>query len=166
MMYKCQECGTRAGIFDLYEGRCLQCRAKAGAIKHSPLETAALAAEVDAAQAAAAMARIILTTEVSHDLPIVERLEIISAECVMGTGILTDLGSAVRDIVGGRNAKLQDTLRTARRHVLEELRREAYDLGADAVVAVDLDYSEISGHNKSMLFLVATGTAVKLRSRE
>ena len=33
---------------------------------------------------------------------------------------------------------------------------------AHAVVGVDLDYSEISGGGKSMLFVVATGTAIKL----
>ena len=41
-------------------------------------------------------------------------------------------------------------------------RQEAHALGADAVVGIDLDYSEISGGGKSMLFLVASGTAVKL----
>lgn len=43
-------------------------------------------------------------------------------------------------------------------------RQEAHALGAEAVVGVDLDYSEISGGGKSMLFLVASGTAVKLSS--
>jgi len=40
---------------------------------------------------------------------------------------------------------------------------EAMALGAHAVVGVDLDYSEISGGGKSMLFLVASGTAVTLK---
>jgi hypothetical protein len=39
-----------------------------------------------------------------------------------------------------------------------------FSLGADAVVGVDLAYSEFSGGGKSMLFVVATGTAVKLVS--
>lgn len=56
----------------------------------------------------------------------------------------------------------QNTLKDARNTALEELRMEAAALGADAVVAVDLDYSKISGGGKSMLFLVASGTAVKL----
>ena len=32
--------------------------------------------------------------------------------------------------------------------------------GANAVIAVDLDYSEISKGNSSMILLVASGTAV------
>jgi len=45
---------------------------------------------------------------------------------------------------------------------LTELKKEALNVGANAVIAVDLDYSEFSGQNKSMLFLVASGTAVKV----
>lgn len=45
---------------------------------------------------------------------------------------------------------------------MDDLRRQALKAGADAVVAVSLNYSEISGGGKSMLFLVGTGTAVKL----
>jgi uncharacterized protein YbjQ (UPF0145 family) len=33
------------------------------------------------------------------------------------------------------------------------------------VVGVDLDYNEFSGGGKSMLFLVASGTAVRLNKR-
>ncbi|MDD9823409.1 MAG: heavy metal-binding domain-containing protein [Gammaproteobacteria bacterium] len=33
-------------------------------------------------------------------------------------------------------------------------------MGADAVIGVDLEYSEFSGGGKSMLFLAASGTAV------
>ena len=54
-------------------------------------------------------------------------------------------------------------LRDARNTCLEELKNEALELGADGVMGVDLDYSEISGAGKSMLFLVASGTAVKFK---
>ena len=46
---------------------------------------------------------------------------------------------------------------------LTELKQEAFDLGADGVLAVDLDYQEFSGQGKGMLFLVASGTAVKFK---
>lgn len=42
--------------------------------------------------------------------------------------------------------------------------REAVEIGANAIVGIDLDYNEISGGGKrGMLLLVASGTAVKLR---
>ena len=39
---------------------------------------------------------------------------------------------------------------------------EARELGADAIVGVDLDYEHLGGGNRSMLMVSANGTAVKL----
>ena len=104
---------------------------------------------------------VIVTTE-SHmpDYRVLERIEVVSAECVFVMNMFKDFFAGVRDIFGGRSASSQKALREARRVCLAELRREALMVGANAVVGVDLDYSEISGDEKSMLFLVATGTAV------
>jgi len=111
----------------------------------------------------AQLRRIILTTETAHNLPVSERIDIVTAEVVVGMHLFKDVASALSDIFGGRSKTMQNGLREARKAALTELRQEAYDLGADAVVGVDLDYSEISGGGKSMLFLVASGTAVKLQ---
>jgi uncharacterized protein YbjQ (UPF0145 family) len=89
-------------------------------------------------------------------------LDIVTAECVFGMNIFRDVLAAITDVAGGRSVATQTVLRDARLVCLRELRREAALLGADAVIAVDLDYSEFSGGGKSMLFLVATGTAVKV----
>ncbi|MBK8638308.1 MAG: YbjQ family protein [Chromatiaceae bacterium] len=64
------------------------------------------------------------------------------------------------DFFGGRSNATQKVLKAARKTALEELRKEAEELGANAVIGVRLDYSEFSGDGKSMLFLVASGTAV------
>jgi uncharacterized protein YbjQ (UPF0145 family) len=103
-----------------------------------------------------------LTTETTVDLKIAERIEIITAECVFGMNLFRDFFSGVRDIVGGRNKSTQKALRDARRTVLDELKKEAVSVNANAVIAVRLDYSEISGGGKSMLFVVASGTAVRV----
>ena len=107
--------------------------------------------------------KIIITTEMSIDTPIEKRIEVISAEVAFGMNLFKDIFASLSDTFGGRNKSIQNTLRDARETVMSELRKEAYELGADAVVAVDLDYSEFSGGGKSMLFCVATGTAVKLK---
>ena len=106
---------------------------------------------------------IILTTEGAPDLEIIERIEIITAECAFGMNLFKDFFAGVRDIVGGRSKSTQNVLRDARKTVLGELKKEAFSVGANAVVGVDLDYSEFSGGGKSMLFVVASGTAVKLK---
>jgi len=91
---------------------------------------------------------------------VTKQLGVISAECVFGLNVFKDFFSAVTDIVGGRSKTTQAALREARETCISELKREAAMRGANAVIAVDLDYSEFSGQGKSMLFLVATGTAV------
>ena len=109
-------------------------------------------------------ARVVLTTTASvPNKEIKEVVDIVSAEVAVGMNIFKDIFSAVRDVVGGRAGAVQDTLRDLRGQALEELRQEASKVGADAVVGVDLDYSEFSGGGRSMLFIVANGTAVKLR---
>ncbi len=108
---------------------------------------------------------IVLTTETSFPPgAIQERLGIITAECAFGMNLFRDFFAGMRDLVGGRSKATQNVLKDARTTVLAELKNEAYELGADAVVAVDLDYSELSGGGKSMLFIVDSGTAVKLNS--
>lgn len=88
---------------------------------------------------------------------------IISAECAFGMNIFRDMLAGVRDIVGGRSGSVQKLLREARETVLADLAAEAAEIGADAVIAVDLDYHELTGGGKAgMLLVVATGTAVEL----
>ena len=103
---------------------------------------------------------VILTTEsVLTGYEVSERIEIITAECVFGMNMFRDMFAGVRDVFGGRSSAAQKVLRESRRVCLTELRREALITGANAVIGVDLAYNEISGDGKSMLFLVASGTA-------
>jgi uncharacterized protein YbjQ (UPF0145 family) len=104
---------------------------------------------------------LIVTTEFSMaEYRVTERIEVITAECVFGMNLFKDFFAGIRDIFGGRSSSSQKVLRDARRTCLTELRREALIVGANAIVGVDLDYSEISGDGKSMLFVVVSGTAV------
>ncbi len=106
---------------------------------------------------------IITTTASVPNAEIEEILDVVSAEVVIGMNVFKDIFSRVRDLVGGRARSVQNTLKDLRSQALDELRSEAKRLGADAVIGVDLDYSEFSGGGRSMMFLVANGTAVALR---
>ena len=106
-----------------------------------------------------------LTTAPSLDgHRVTETFDIVTAECVFGMNVFWDLFTGLTDVFGGRSASSQRVLRDARVACLSELRREADALGANAVIAVRLDYSEFSGGGKSMLFLVASGTAVRVEA--
>lgn len=103
---------------------------------------------------------ILLTTETVSSLNIVKRIEIVTAEVAFGMNIFRDLFAGVRNVVGGRSEAVQKTMRDSRRTALYELKKEAYEVGANAVVGVDLDYVELAGTGSNMVMLVASGTAV------
>jgi uncharacterized protein YbjQ (UPF0145 family) len=94
--------------------------------------------------------------------PITEEIDVITSECVYGINVFKDMPGDVRDIVGGRASAQQKVLRYLRQTCLDELRMNAAEIDADAVIGVDLDYCEISGANGGLLMLVASGTAVRL----
>ena len=102
---------------------------------------------------------IMLTTETAPNLKITKRIEIVTAECAFGMNVFKDLFAGVRNIVGGRSEAVQKSMRESRRVALFELKKEAYEVGANAVVGVDLDYVELSTSG-SMVMLIASGTAV------
>ena len=159
-MANCASCGKKFGFFENtvdHEGKffCPACfepnkaEAELKAQHHEERKTEKLL-EIDA---------ILLTTETAPNLNITKRIEIVTAECAFGMNMFKDLFAGVRNIVGGRSKAVQDTMRDARRNALYELKKEAYEVGANAVVGVDLDYVELSNAG-SMVMLVASGTAV------
>ena len=87
-------------------------------------------------------------------------LGIVTGEAIVGANIFRDLFANIRDIVGGRSAAYEQELARARTIALDELKMAAQQLGADAVVGVDLDY-EVLGANNGMLMVSVSGTAVK-----
>lgn len=157
-MAACVDCGKSVSFFEAVNGRCIPCNVE---LHRRTKERTEQQAEANA-EAVGQAAGVILSTESAPDLAVAERIDIVTAEFAVGMGLLTDVFNAWRDVFGGRSQSYQNALKDARKAVLAELRREAHSLGADAVLGVSLDYSEISGGGKSMMFLVASGTAVKL----
>ena len=101
----------------------------------------------------------------THDIDgrrIAGYLGIVTGEAVMGTNFVSDWFAGIRDVLGGRSGSYQKLLNRANDNAVADMRERAADLGADAVVGVDLDYQVIGGDDKTMLLVVANGTAVKL----
>ena len=65
----------------------------------------------------------------------------------------------IRDIIGGRSGSYERVLREAKDTALAEMQQRAQEMGANAIVGVDIDYETI-GQNGSMLMVAVSGTAV------
>ena len=102
---------------------------------------------------------LIVTTDGIEGRKIVEYLGIVSGDAIVGANVFRDIFARVRDVVGGRAGGYEAALRGAKEHAIEDMITQAEATGADAVVAVDLDYEVIGD---SMLMVSANGTAVKL----
>ena len=162
-MANCAECGKDIGIYGKeFAGKlyCDECTAKVeqeqtALSERKAIEKLSPAKEIDT---------ILLTTETAPNLNITKRIEIVTAECAFGMNIFKDLFAGIRNIVGGRSKAVQKTMRDSRRTALYELKKEAYEVGANAVVGVDLDYVELAATGSSMVMLVASGTAVVIEA--
>ena len=104
---------------------------------------------------------IITTTPSIEGKRIVEYLGPVAGEAVLGANIVRDWFASVRDVIGGRAGGYQNVLRDGREHAIDDMVEEAKDLGADAIVGVDIDY-ESMGDTNSMLMVSCNGTAVRL----
>ena len=145
----CKSCNKQVSMWEIRQGGfCNDCHS--GKSPEDKAREQKIDAEIDA---------IMLTTETAPNLKIMKRIEIVTAECAFGMNAFKDLFAGVRNIVGGRSEAVQQTMRDSRRVALYELKKEAYEVGANAVVGVDLDYVELSSSG-SMVMLVASGTAV------
>lgn len=156
-MANCPECGNKVGLFDDYDGGvCKACYYAAANAKAQGVYD-------EQNQRDANIQAILLTTETyPKGLKITQRIEVVTAECAFGMNIFKDLFAGVRNIVGGRSEAVQRTLRDTRRAALYELKKEAFEVGANAVVGVDLDYVELAATGSTMVLLVASGTAVRV----
>lgn len=102
---------------------------------------------------------IITTTPGIDGRRITRYLGVVAGEAILGANAFKDLFAGIRDLVGGRSATYERELQRARDIAMAELAEKAKDLGANAVVGVDLDY-EVLGQSNGMLMVSASGTAV------
>ena len=87
---------------------------------------------------------------------------VVTGEAILGANIFKDFFAGIRDIVGGRSAAYEAELQKAREIAFEELTEQARDLGANAVIGIDLDYETV-GAQGGMLMVSVSGTAVTVR---
>lgn len=104
-----------------------------------------------------------VTTPTLENGTIVEYKGIVSGEVVAGVNFIKDFGASIRNIVGGRSGGYENELNDARIKALREMEIRAQQLGANAVVGVDIDYETFG--NAGMVMVSASGTAVVVKNK-
>ena len=104
---------------------------------------------------------ILSTTPTIEGHSIVEYKGVVFGEVVSGVNFIRDFAASIRNFVGGRSGSYEDELIKARSKAMEEMASRASQLGANAVVGIDIDY-EVLGADNGMLMVTASGTAVRL----
>ncbi len=106
---------------------------------------------------------LVVTTHDLQGFTIRRYVGVVTGEAILGANIFRDFFAGVRDIVGGRSAAYEGELRKARQIAIDEMSQQAQELGANAVIGVDLDYESIQmGQGGGMLMVSASGTAVEI----
>lgn len=102
---------------------------------------------------------IVTTTPQIEGKKIVEYKGVVFGEVISGVNFVKDFMAGIRDLVGGRSQTYEDELIHARDNAIEEMKRRAQSMGANAIVGVDVDY-EVLGQGGGMLMVTVSGTAV------
>ncbi|MBR2185289.1 MAG: heavy metal-binding domain-containing protein [Prevotella sp.] len=102
---------------------------------------------------------ILSTTPQIEGRPIREYKGVVTGETIIGANFVKDFFASIRDVVGGRSGSYEKVLREAKDTSMEEMMQRAEELGANAIVGIDIDYETI-GANNSMLMVATSGTAV------
>lgn len=86
---------------------------------------------------------------------------LVTGEAIIGANAFKDFFASITDIVGGRSGAYEKSLKDAKNIAVQELTQAAEALGANAVIAIDLDY-ETLGKDGGMMMVSASGTAVRI----
>jgi uncharacterized protein YbjQ (UPF0145 family) len=102
---------------------------------------------------------IITTTTQLENKNIENYLGIVTGEVVIGANFVKDFLASFTDFFGGRSESYEKVFQEARDAAITEMKNRAERMGADAILAVDIDYETIG----KMLMVSVSGTAVILK---
>ena len=102
---------------------------------------------------------IVTTTPTIEGHTIKEYKGLVSGEVIFGMNFLKDIGASLRDFFGGRTESYESAMLEGRETAQKEMLQRAREMGANAIVGIDIDYETI-GANGSMLMVAVSGTAV------
>ncbi len=105
---------------------------------------------------------IFTTTPSIEGRRITEYHGVVNGEAILGANIFKDIMAGIRDIVGGRSGAYKKAFRQAREIAFDEIEQQAVELGANAIVGIDIDIETV-GAQGAMLMVSVSGTAVTVQ---
>ena len=102
---------------------------------------------------------LLVTTDSVEGKRVVQYFGIVSGDAIVGANMFRDFFAKIRDVVGGRVGGYENALQGAKQAAIDDMIEQAQQLGANAVIGVDLDYETVGA---TMLMVSANGTAVRL----
>jgi len=102
---------------------------------------------------------IITTTPTIEGKKIIEYKGVVFGEVITGVDFIKDFAAGLTNFFGGRSKSYEGELLYARQHAISEMEQRAADMGANAVVGIDVDY-EVLGQGGNMLMVSISGTAL------
>ena len=102
----------------------------------------------------------IFTVPILEGIRIVEYKDVVIVRTVRAINILRDITTSFRDTFGGRSGAYQEVMKSMQDEAISELKDEARQLGANAIVGFSIDYENVGSKNKSLIMACAKGTAV------
>jgi len=92
-------------------------------------------------------------------------LDMVTGQSTTGTGVISEFTSSFTDLFGAQSGRHNTKLKAGEDMCFTQLRKQTLDQGGNAVIATDIDYSEL-GASKGMIMVCMAGTAVKLNNSE
>lgn len=102
---------------------------------------------------------ILTTTPNVEGYPVKNYLGLVCGEVISGVDFVKDFAAGITNFFGGRSGSYEKELIEAREQAINEMAQRAAQMGANAVVGIDMDY-EVLGQGGNMLMVTASGTAV------
>ncbi len=103
---------------------------------------------------------IISTTSVLQNMEVEEYITVVSSEVILGANVVRDFLASITDVIGGRSSTYESKLSEGKDMALRELQEKARQVGANAIIGVDLDFETL---REGMMMVIATGTAVRVK---
>lgn len=86
---------------------------------------------------------ILTTTNTIEGHPVKEYKGIVTGETIIGANALKDFMAGLTDFFGGRSTTYEKVLIEGKDTALRELQERAVQMGANAVIGIDLDYETV-----------------------